>query len=116
MVLGASDLKKGSFIVVDRAPYVVLSLIHSHIGRGGAVFETKIKNLKTGAIFERNFKPGDSLEEAEISRTQAVFIYEKRGQHWFHQLDNPAKRFSIGAQALERKSSFLKSGMEVYCS
>ena len=113
MALGASDLKKGSFIIVDGAPYVVVSLVHSHIGRGGAVFQTKIKNLKTGVILERNFKPGDSLGEAEITKMQAVFIYERRGEYWFHQLSNPANRFFINADALEGKSILLKPKMEV---
>lgn len=113
MALGASDLKKGGFIVLDSAPYVVLSVSHSHIGRGGAVFQTKIKNLKTGAILERNFKPGDSLGEAEITKMQAVFIYERRGEYWFRQLSNPANRFFINADALEGKSILLKPEMEV---
>ncbi|MBI2012976.1 MAG: hypothetical protein HYS88_00785 [Candidatus Colwellbacteria bacterium] len=113
MALGASDLKKGSFIIVDGAPYVVVSLVHSHIGRGGAVFQTKIKNLKTSVILERNFKPGDSLGEAEITKMQAVFIYERRGEYWFHQLSNPANRFFINADALEGKSILLKPKMEV---
>ncbi|MBI2595099.1 MAG: hypothetical protein HYW38_02500 [Candidatus Colwellbacteria bacterium] len=99
MALGASDLKKGSAIVVDGTPYVVLTVSHSHVGRGGAVFQSKIKNLKTGNILERNFKPGDSVETAEISKMQAVFIYERRpasakaaagkGEYWFHQLGKP---------------------------
>lgn len=113
MALGASDLKKGSFMVVEGAPYVVLSISHSHIGRGGAVFQTKIKNMRTGVILERNFKPGDSLGEAEITKMQAVFIYERRGEYWFHQLGNPANRFFINADALEGKSILLKPEMEV---
>src|SRR3989344_3011756 len=113
MALGASDLKKGSFIIVDGAPYVVVSLVHSHIGRGGAVFQTKIKNLKTGVILAINFKPGDSLREAEITKMQAVFIYERRGEYWFHQSGNPANRFFINAESLTGKSTLLKPEMEV---
>ena len=113
MALGASDIKKGVFIVVEGAPYVVLSLVHSHIGRGGAVFQTKIRNLKTGAILERNFKPGETLTEAEIRKAQAKFIYERRGEYWFHEANKPANRFSIKAEVLEGKSVFLKPEMEV---
>ncbi len=113
MALGANELKKGSFIVIDDAPYVVLSHSHSHIGRGGAVVQTKIRNLKTGTILERNFKSGDSFKEAEIKRMQARFIYERRGEYWFHEKGVPANRFFISREALENKALFLKSEMEV---
>ena len=109
----ASDLKKGNFIVIENDPYVVMSLSHSHIGRGGAVFQTKIRNLRTGNILERNFKPGDPIEEAWISKMQAVFAYEKRGEYWFHEEGNPASRFSLPGDALGDKAGYLKPNMEV---
>ena len=113
MALTASDLKKGSFIVFEGAPYVVLSLDHSHIGRGGAVFQTKVRNLKTGTILERNFKPGETLTEAEIRKVQTKFIYERRGEYWFNEKGMPANRFFISAEALGGKAVFLKPNMEV---
>mgnify|MGYP001558622473 CR=1 FL=1 len=113
MAAGANDIKKGAFIVIEGAPYVVLSLSHSHIGRGGAVVQTKIRNLKTGAILDRNFKAGDSVKEAEIFKMQAKFIYERRGEYWFHETSKPANRFSIKAEALDNKRMFLKPEMEV---
>ncbi len=113
MALGASELKKGSFIAVDGAPYIVLSCSHSHIGRGGAVVQTKIRNLKTGTILERNFRVGDSIKESEIRKMQARFIYERRGEYWFHERSVPANRFFISRGALGDKALFLKPEMEV---
>lgn len=113
MSLTASDLKKGTFIVLEGAPYAVLSHSHSHIGRGGAVVQTKIRNLKTGATLERNFKSGDSFKEAEIKRIQARFIYERKGEYWFNQVGEAANRFFIPTEALEGKTMFLKPDMEV---
>ena len=113
MAAGANDIKKGTFIVIEGAPYVVFSLSHSHIGRGGAVIQTKIRNLKTGAILDRNFKAGDSVKEAEIFKMQAQFIYERRGEYWFHETSKPVNRFFIKAEALDSKRMFLKPEMEV---
>ncbi|MEX2032963.1 MAG: elongation factor P [Candidatus Colwellbacteria bacterium] len=113
MALGVSELKKGGFIIIDGAPYVILSHSHSHIGRGGAVAQTKVRNLKTGVILDRNFKGGDSIKEAKISKMQAVFVYERRGEYWFHVAGKPANRFSIKAEVLEDKRVFLKPKMEV---
>lgn len=113
MAVGVASLKKGNFIVIDKDPYVVLSLAHSHMGRGGAVFQTKVKNLRTGVILERNFRSGDSLEEAYLSKLQAEFIYERRGQYWFHETNRLANRFFIPSESLGGKAMFLKPGIEV---
>src|SRR3989344_6492119 len=123
MAFSADDIKKGSFVVLSNDPHVVLTVSHSHIGRGGGIFQTKIRNLKNGTILLKNFKQGESLTEAEIRKMQAVFIYERRpasakatadkGEYWFHELGNPSSRFSIKATALEGKSIFLKPEMEV---
>lgn len=113
MPLTASDLKKGTFIVLESAPYVVLSHSHSHIGRGGAVVQTKVRNLKTSATLERNFKSGDSFKEAEIKKVQARFIYERKGEYWFNQVGRAANRFFISTEALGGKAVFLKPDMEV---
>ncbi len=113
MALSANDIKKGDFIVIEKAPYAVLSASHSHIGRGGAVVQTKIKNLKTGAILDRNFRAGDAIHEAEIRKTQAKFIYERRGEYWFHEAGKPANRFFIKADVLGDKAALLKPEMEV---
>jgi len=51
-----NDLKRGVLIVVEGAPFLVLSSKHSHIGRGGANAQARIKNLRTGKVLERSFR------------------------------------------------------------
>ena len=113
MALSINDVKRGTFLLLDGDPYVVLSFKHLHMGRGGAVLQTKIRNLKTGTILDRNFRAGDSIREAEIRKMQAVFVYEKRGEYWFHERGKPANRFYIKAEALGDKVILLKSEMVV---
>lgn len=113
MALSINDVKRGTFLLLDGDPYVVYSFKHLHMGRGGAVLQTKIRNLKTGVILDRNFRAGDSFKEAEIHKMQAKFIYERRGEYWFHEASKPANRFFIRTEALEEKAFLLKPEMEV---
>ncbi|MBU2101266.1 elongation factor P, partial [Patescibacteria group bacterium] len=77
MALGINDIKKGSLIVVTGEPYRVMLVKHSHIGRGSATVQAKIKSLVSGKILDRSFKPSDELEEAEIEKVDAEFVYSK---------------------------------------
>ena len=112
-MLSINDLKNGILIKIDQDPYVVVSVKHLHMGRGGASIQTKIRNLKTGQVYERNFKPADEFEEAEVERTKSRFLYESRGQYWFDEISNPKNRFFLKSDEITESAQFLKPNLEV---
>lgn len=112
-MLTISDLQKGIVITIDNTPYEVLEARHSHIGRGGSVLETKLRNLKTGAITNRNFKQSDVFEEAEIEKRKYQFLYRHREIFWFCEPSNPSKRISVPEEILAEKVRFLIPNTQV---
>jgi len=113
MKLAINDLKRGSLVAIDGSPHIVMFAKHSHIGRGGAVVQTKIKNLRTGKVFERSMKPSDNIEEAEIKKLKANFIYERNKEYWFHETDSPSNRFSLEKDVIGEQALFLKPKIEI---
>jgi len=113
MKLAINELKRGSFIAIDGLPHIVMFAKHSHMGRGGAVVQTKIKNLRTGKIFERSMKPSDNIDEARIEKLRANFIYERNKEYWFHEVGHPSNRFSLGKDVIGEQALFLKPKMEI---
>jgi len=113
MKLDISDLKRGGLVVYDGDPYMVLSVRHVHMGRGGASVQTKIKNLRSGKVLDRNFKSADTFEEADIEKLNANFIYERNSEYWFNESGNKGNRFSLVKDVIGDAAPFLKPGMEV---
>jgi len=113
MKLDINDIKRGGLIETEGDPYIVLSVKHTHIGRGGASVQSKLKNLRTGKVLDKTFKPADSIEEASIDRLDAEFIYERNGEFWFHEKGEKSKRFSLDGGVIGEQSKFLKTGIEV---
>ncbi len=113
MSLSINDLKKGKIIILPEGPYAVLEVSHLHLGRGGAVVQTKLRQLKTSRVVNRNFKPGDKFEEAELERIEAEFAYEKRDECWFFEKGKPANRFMLRRGDLGASRIFLKPKMTV---
>ena len=74
-MLSLTDLKVGTKIIVDNDPYIVVFSEHSKIGRGGALVRTKLKNLLTGATTSKTFQGADKIEEAELRKKSAQFLY-----------------------------------------
>ena len=110
-MLSINDLTAGLYVVYENMPYQVLEVRHLHIGRGGSSIQTKLKNLKTGAVLARNFKPSDTFEEAEIIKIKVKYLYNHRDEYWFSDISN--KRFSLTENVLSDIVRFLKSNTEV---
>ena len=75
--------------------------------------QSKIKDLRTGKVLDKTFKSSDAIEEAEIERRDAVFIYERNGEYWFNELGNPSARFALSGGVIGSQAQFLKSKMEI---
>lgn len=113
MALTINDIKNGDFVTIEGAPYQVQSIKHLHIGRGGSSVQTRIKNLKTGQVFERNYKPADMFEAADLEKMKAQFVYAHRGESWFIEPGKPQTRFSLKEDVIGANRNFLKKNIEV---
>lgn len=113
MSLSYTDLKKGTIFAMEGQPYEVLESHFLRMQQRKAVVQTKIKNLITGKILDRNFQPSDNFEEAEVERRGAVFIYNSKGEYWFHENGNPKNRFSLSGGVVGEGAQFLKQNIPV---
>ncbi len=112
-MLSYTDLTKGVLFILDGAPYEVLETHFLRMQQRKAVVQTKIRNLITGKILDRNYQASDTFEEAEIERKQALFIYENKGEYWFTEEGNPKNRFSLSAEVMGERGKFLKPNTKV---
>lgn len=109
-MLTINDLKNGLIILIDGEPYQVLEAKHLHMGRGGSSIQTRIRNLKTGQVLQRNFKPADAFEEADIEKRKITFVYAHRSEYVFSEA---GKRFSLKEDEVGEIQKWLKPNIEV---
>lgn len=112
-MLSYTDLKPGVFIVADGQPYLVMESSFLRMQQRKPVMKTKLKNLISGKTAERAFQQSDEIEEAELEKMKATFIYESRGEYWFHEIGNPKSRFSLKPEEIGESAKFLKPNMEI---
>lgn len=107
-MLTINDLKNKMVVLMDGAPFQLLEVKHLHMGRGGSSVQTKIRNLLTGKVFSRNFKPSDAFAEADIEKRELIFLYAHRGEYIFHAAGKPAERFTFAEKDLGDAAKWLK--------
>lgn len=113
MALSYTDLKKGFIFVYEGSPYEVMEAHFLRMQQRKAVVQTKIRNLITGKVLDRNWQPSDEFQEAEVEKKPATFIYSTRGEVWFHEDGNPKARFSLPEDQLGEAIKFLKPNTSV---
>lgn len=81
MGISASDMRNGAKVMVDGDPCAVLDNEHVKPGKGQAFNRLKLRNLKSGRVWERTFKSGDSLDAADVMDTDMEYLYTD-GEFW----------------------------------
>lgn len=104
-----NDIKNGLIITLNNEPYRVLEASHLKLGRGGAILQTKLKNLIDGTILNKNFKGAEKIQEAEIEEKECQFIYEDKNKFFFMDNQTFEQFFLLEAQITDVKK-FLKEG------
>lgn len=105
---GYNELRPGMIFLRDGEPFVVLTSEFLRMQQRKPVVRLKVKHLVTGKVVEFSAQPSDVFEEAEILRRPVVFVYESRGEFWFHETGDKSKRFSLSGDILGSKGAFLK--------
>src|SRR6185437_13369994 len=113
MALAYTDLTKGVLFIMDGAPYEVIETHFLRMQQRKAVVQTRIRNLITGKLLDRNFQASDNFEEAEVVRATANFIYAQKGEYWFHEEGNPKNRFALNGEIVGDQGQFLKPNTKV---
>jgi elongation factor P len=72
-----SDIRKGLKIMMDGSPYTVVEFQFVKPGKGAAFTRTKVKNLLSGAVLERNFRSGEKFEPANVETKTMQYLYKE---------------------------------------
>lgn len=111
-MLSLNKVKKGLFVKINRELFLVLRAEHSKMGRAGAVLRTKLKNLVSGATITKTFQGQEKIEEAELERKKANFLYSTNKNLNFMDKET-FEEISLSKNQVGKKAQFLKEGQEL---
>lgn len=111
-MLSISDIKTGRNIILNGEPFVVIYHEHSKTGRAGAVLRTKLKNLVNGAVLDKTFQGAEKVEEADMSKSKAQYLYCE-GENFFFMDNETYDQFYLLKKVLGSATQYLLEGTEV---
>lgn len=112
MALNVTDLRNGTFYKEGKDILLVLTYEHVKTGRGSGNIKLKVRNIRTGAVVEKSFITGARVDEANVEKKKAQFLYREADN--FNFMDPVSfEQFSIPAQVIGDQAKYLKDGLDV---
>lgn len=83
MSIKATEMKKGMVVKVDGNPSLVVDYQHVKLGKGGAVLQTKLKNIIDGTITTKRIRSEETLEQVFMDKMPYEYLYSSGPEHVF---------------------------------
>ncbi len=74
-MISAGDFRNGVTIEFEGNVYQIVEFQHVKPGKGAAFVRTKLKNIKSGGVVEKTFRPTEKCPQARIDRKEMQYLY-----------------------------------------
>ena len=103
-----NEFRAGLKVMLEGDPCSIVENEFVKPGKGQAFNRVKLKNLKSGRVWERTFKSGDSLEAADVMEHDMEYLYSD-GEYWhFMRTDGSYDQLAADRAAVEDSLQWLK--------
>ena len=103
-----NEFKSGLKVLLEGDPCSIVENEFVKPGKGQAFNRIRLKNLKTGRVWERTFKSGESLEGADVMEYEMEYMYSD-GEYWhFMKTDDSYEQIAADKEAVSEGIQWLK--------
>ncbi len=74
-MISTSDFKNGMAIEVEGQIFTIVEFQHVKPGKGGAFVRTRLKNIDTGAVLDRTFRPVEKFRRVRVEGKKMQYLY-----------------------------------------
>jgi elongation factor P len=87
-VINATQIRKGMVIKVEGEIYKVLEATHVTPGKGQALMQVKLRNLRDETLLDYRFRSKDRVEQAFLEAVEMEYLYQSGDEYVFMNLAN----------------------------
>lgn len=111
-MLNATELRNGIVFREDGNLFQVLNYEHIKMGRGSGTIKVKVRNMRSGSVTERSFMTGARVEEANVEKKKAQYLYQD-GESFNFMDPGSFEQFSVPRSVMGDSAKYLKEGLEL---
>ena len=106
-MVSAGDFRNGLTIELDNNIFQFIEFQHLKTGKGAAFVRTKLKNIKSGGVVEKTFRPTEKCPQAHIEKKDMQYLYSDG--ELFHFMDEETyDQIALSADQVGDSLKFVK--------
>ncbi|MDD6616766.1 MAG: elongation factor P [Lachnospiraceae bacterium] len=82
-MISAGDFRNGITLDMDGNIFQIIEFQHVKPGKGAAFVRTKLKNIISGGVVEKTFRPTEKFPQARIDRVEMQYLYSDGDLYYF---------------------------------
>ena len=102
-----NEFRSGLKVMLDGDPCSILENEFVKPGKGQAFNRVRLRNLKTGRVWERTFKSGETLEGADVMDRDMEYLYND-GEFWHFMEPDTYEQYQADKAAVGDAAQWLK--------
>ncbi|NWF69269.1 MAG: elongation factor P [Chloroflexi bacterium] len=75
-MIDVNQLRRGSTFLEDGDIFKVLNYQHIKPGRGNATIRVQVRNMRSGATFEKTYNSGTRVNDIRLEGSEVEFLYD----------------------------------------
>lgn len=109
-MISTADLRRGAMFELDGQIVSVIDFQHQKLGRGSAQVRLRLRNVRTGAIFDRTVQAGEKWPRVQLEHRTVQYLYREDDN--FYVMDQETyDQFALTREQLGEAVNYLKEGM-----
>ncbi len=108
----SNQLAPGMTLSLEGKIYRVDSCVKVTVAKGVPFIKTKLKNLLSDEVIERNFKLGQAIQDVSLAERKLEYLYLEGKDYLFLDIGN-LEQVLVSSQVIGDKINYLKEGIEL---
>ena len=110
-MVSAGDFKNGLTIQMDNNIWQIIEFQHVKPGKGAAFVRTKLKNIVSGGVVEKSFRPTEKFDLAHIEKREYQYLYSDGDLYNFMDTET-FEQIALSAENVGDSLKFVKENDE----
>jgi elongation factor P len=112
MSIPATQLRPGMIIKHNNDLHSVFSVEHRTPGNLRAFIQAKLRNLRTGAMFEHRFRSPDPIEKINVDEVKMEYLYQDGDDYYFMNTEN-YEQLHLNKDILGEAVNYLTANLQI---
>ena len=105
-MISATQIRRGMIIKIEGNLYRVLEATHITPGKGQALMQTKLRNLKDQTLIDYRFRSKDKVEQAFLEEIEMEYLYQEGKEYVFMNL-NTYEQIKLSEEVIGNSKNYL---------